>query len=185
LKMDNLIKYSELSPEIKKEIEKMYLGEKEKDKDLIIEDVMLRWFTEWFDDWMISRFQDGKNKNRRKYFRFDIEIPVRVIDTLIEHETDIPRDIEYVGTVVNISRGGMFFKSKDSFNISSIIKVRIDLSAIDKHLNSVEALAMVIRSDRTGPGEYNIGVMFSTIYNEGRESLDLFIFKNVAYHIYS
>jgi hypothetical protein len=183
--MDNLIKYSELSPEIKKEIEKMYLSEKEKDKDLIIEDVMLRWFTEWFDDWMITRFQDRKNKNRRKYFRFDIEIPVRVIDTLIEHETDIPRDIEYVGTVVNISRGGMFFKSKEPFNISSIIKVRIDLSAIDKRLNSVEALAMIIRSDRTGTGEYNIGVMFSTIYNEGRESLDLFIFKNVAYHIYS
>jgi hypothetical protein len=49
----------------------------------------------------------------------------------------------------------------------------------------VEALAMVIRTDKINGDEYGIGIMFSSIYGQNKERLDLFILKNLSYYIYS
>ena len=62
--------------------------------------------------------------------------------------------------------------------------IKIDLSNIDKELKDIEALAMVVRSNKLEDNKYGIGVMFSSIYNDNKRCLDLFIFKNVAHHIY-
>jgi c-di-GMP-binding flagellar brake protein YcgR len=91
--------------------------------------------------------------------------------------------MDLLGTIVNISRGGLFFKSKKYIEGSSIIKVNIDLSAIDKNLNDVEALAMVLRCEKIENNEYGVGLVFSSIYNEHKENLDMFIFRNVVHHI--
>ncbi len=90
-----------------------------------------------------------------------------------------------MGTLVNISKGGFYFSSPRPIEISSIIKVRIDLSNIDGDISNIEALAMVMRVDRMPDGNYGVGVMFSSIYDENREKLDIFIFKNLAYYIVS
>ena len=44
---------------------------------------------------------------------------------------------------------------------------------------------MVMRVDKINTKSYGVGVMFSSIYDEHREKLDLFILKNLAYYIHS
>ncbi len=210
----NSIKYEDLSSDIKKEIELFYNMRKVGDSALTIGDAMITWFEEHFDIWMIQRYSmggrdrrvgerrkhvridmeeapDTKKSNdrrgafRRKNFRLDIEVPVKIIETLIESSTEDQGAIEFVGTLINISKGGFYFKSPRMIEISSIIRVLIDLSAIDKELVDIEALAMVLRVDRLPDDSYGVGVIFSSIYNDNREKLDIFIFKNLAYYIYS
>jgi hypothetical protein len=49
----------------------------------------------------------------------------------------------------------------------------------------IEALAMVLRVDRLPDDSYGVGVIFSSIYDEHKQKLDVFVFKNLAYYIYS
>ncbi len=179
------INYNDLSADIRKEMEGIFAEEKSRNPALTMEDVMLLWFEERFDRWMLDHYGNKSDRDKRLFFRFDIEIPVKVVERLIDSESNEAEEMDYVGTVVNISRGGFYFKSKDPVHVSSIIKVIIDLSAIDTNLSEVEALAMVVRLDELDKKNYGIGVMFSSIYCDHRENLDLFIFRNVAYHIYN
>ncbi|MDY6935620.1 MAG: PilZ domain-containing protein [Spirochaetota bacterium] len=179
------IKYEELSQEIKKEINKYYNIEKEKNSKLDFGNAMVDWFNDQFDQWITKKYNKNKNSNQRQHYRLDIELPVRIVETLIESSSEERDAIGFVGTILNISKGGLYFKSDYPFESSSIIMVQIDLSEIDKELNDIEALAMVVRSEKLKLNNtYGIGVMFSSIYDEHKENLDLFIFKNVAYHIY-
>ena len=206
------IKYEALSSEIKKEIELFYTGLRKHNDGLSLEEAMSSWFEKEFDLWMVRnypagpkdrrmaerrksvRIEPGKNDGgksdrrqapRRKKFRIDIEVPVEIVETLIESSSDDKGAIDFVGTLVNISKGGFYFSSPRPIEISSIIKVRIDLSNIDGDISNIEALAMVMRVDRMPDGNYGVGVMFSSIYDENREKLDIFIFKNLAYYIVS
>ncbi|HSV98471.1 MAG TPA: PilZ domain-containing protein [Spirochaetota bacterium] len=210
----NYIKYEDLSSEIKKEIERFYMENKIGDSFLSREEAMLTWFEKEFDIWMVQNYagRDKKDRRtderrkrplvdvepepkkkrdadrrasvRRKHFRLDIEVPVRIVETLIESSRDETEAFDFVGTLVNISKGGFYFKFSQPMEISSIIRVHIDLSSMDIELRDIEALAMVVRVDRLSGDTYGVGVMFSSIYDEHREKLEMFIFQNLAYYIY-
>ncbi|RPI91221.1 MAG: PilZ domain-containing protein [Spirochaetales bacterium] len=210
----NYIKYEDLSSEIKKEIERFYEENKGVDDPLSKEEAMLTWFENEFDLWMVQNYagrdkkdrriderrrhprvdvtpepekkrgQDRRADVRRKHFRLDIEVPVRIVETLIESSKDETEAFDFVGTLINISKGGFYFKFSQPMEISSIIRVHIDLSAMDVELRDIEALAMVVRADRLPDNSYGVGVMFSSIYDEHREKLEMFIFQNLAYYIY-
>jgi hypothetical protein len=131
-----------------------------------------------------KKASDRRAAVRRKHFRLDIEVPVRIVETLIESSSDETEAFDFVGTLVNISKGGFYFKFSQPIEISSIIRVHIDLSMMDADLKDIEALAMVVRVDRLSDDTYGVGVMFSSIYDEHREKLEMFIFQNLAYYIY-
>lgn len=177
------IKYEEISEKIKPEVTDYYNKEKKKNGKLTMEDAMFQWFDKHFDKWIEKNYTKASKSNKRKYFRIDIEIPVRFSRTIIESSKDETNALELAGTIMNISRGGLYFKSKKHIEISSIVMIKIDLSSIDKQLKDVQALAMVIRSEKINKNEFGIGLMFSSIYDEHRENLEMFIFRNVAHHI--
>ncbi len=181
----SFIKYEKLSSEIKEEISKYHNSVVATASEAAFDESMAEWFENRFDEWLLTRYSSGDQLGRRKFFRLEVEIPIRIIDTLIESSRDDKHAMEFVGKIVNISRGGLYFKSANPIEISSIIKVIIDFSGVDKDLNEVEALAMVIRSDKLPEDDYGIGIMFSSIYESNKERLDLFILKNLSYYIYS
>jgi hypothetical protein len=181
---EKFIKYEKLSKEIKKEIESIYNLKKMDHGNIPIEGAMDEWFDIHFDKWLIKK-SHNIDESRRKHFRLDIELPIRIIDTLIETSSDDSSAIDFVGNVVNISRGGLYFKYHKPIEVSSIIKVVIDLKKIDPDSKLIEALAMVIRFNKIKDDEYGIAIMFSSIYDDCRENLDSFILKNLSYHIYS
>ena len=181
--MKDNIKYEELSQNIKAEINKYHENKKKKESGLSIEDAMYEWFDKHFDSWIGENYIEELGKDKRKFFRLNIEIPVKIKKTLVESSKEEADAIELPGTAKNISRGGLYFKSKNHIEISSIIMIEIDLSAVDKKLNDIEALAMVIRSEKINNSEYGIGLMFSSIYDKNKENLDLFIFRNIAHYM--
>lgn len=181
----SFIKYEKLSNDIKQEINGYHQSLVETKSEALFDESMTEWFENKFDEWLLTRYSDSDHIGRRKYFRLEVEIPIRIIDTLIESSRDDKHAMEFVGKIVNISRGGLYFKSVKPIEISSIIKVVIDFSGVDQDLNEVEALAMVIRSDKLQDDDYGIGIMFSSIYEPNKERLDLFILKNLSYYIYS
>lgn len=206
----NYIKYEKLSQNVRKEIEQYYSEQKIENKQLNIEEAMDIWFEQKFEKWLISNYFPEKGSEKRTHVRIDIdsekkkkgksskvkktgkgkynieiEVPVKIVDTLIESSLDDEEAITMVGSLVNISKGGFYFKFSKQLPVSSIIKVFIDLSKLDPEINFIEALAMVLRVDKLEEGGFGIGVMFSSIYDNQRENLDIFIFKNLAYYIYS
>lgn len=178
----NFINYHDLNDEIKKEIDQIVEKSKNEGLKLDFEAAALEWFDASFDEWIQQKYSTGK-KNGRRHFRMDIEIPVRIVERLIDADGNEAEEIDFVGKIINISRGGFYFQSAEHINPSSIIRVIIDLSSIDKDLSEVEALAMVVRSEKLADSGFGIGVMFSSIYDESKKNLDVFIFKNVAYHL--
>ena len=183
---ERFIKYEQLSKEIKDEIEHYFTLKEKEYADFTIEAAMVEWFEKRFDEWLIKRYiKKGSGGDKRRHFRLDVELPLKVISTLIESSAQDVEARDLVGMVLNISRGGLYFKYNKSIEVSSIIKVVMDFSDIEADLESVEALAMVVRSDVLKDGEFGIGVVFSSIYEGNKESLDIFILKNLSYHIYS
>ena len=179
------IQYQKLSDEIKHEINEYHKLVREGSEAGSFDESMGEWFNQKFDDWLIKRFMHPGHSSRRKHFRLDVEIPIRIIDTLIESASNDHDAMEFVGRIINISRGGLYFKYRTPIEISLIIKVVIDLSGPDDSTKALEALAMVVRSDKLDENKFGIGIMFSSIYGENREILDLFILKNLSYYIYS
>jgi len=179
---NKLINYHDLSEDIRQEIDNYINSAKKKGINLEFEDAALEWFEKSFDEWIQKKYAAGK-KNGRKHFRMDIEIPVRVVERLIDSDGAEAEEVEFVGKILNISRGGFYFLSSEHINPSSIIRVLINLSLVDRNLAGIEALAMVVRCEKSKDGGYGIGVMFSSIYDESKKNLDIFIFKNVAYHL--
>jgi hypothetical protein len=178
------IKYEKLSTKIKHEINEYHKTLLQNSPGTTFDDSMNNWFTKKFDDWLIKNYSKQNKVSGRKHFRLDVEIPIRVIDTLIESSSDDTNAMEFVGKIINISRGGLYFRYQKPIEISSIIKVIIDFTKVDPELNEVEALAMVIRTEKLHDN-YGIGIMFSSIYGVNKEKLDLFILKNLSYYIYS
>jgi hypothetical protein len=179
------IKYEKLSGDIKNEIAQFHKTEMERNAAATMDESMAKWFEQKFDEWLNRKFMPKGDTGRRRHFRLNVEVPIRIIDTLIESSKEDSHAIEFVGKIVNISRGGLYFKYHEPIEVSSIIQVLIALSDIDSDLSDVEALAMVIRTDRLNDKEYGIGIMFSSIYDTSKNSLELFILKNLSYYIYS
>lgn len=178
------IKYEDLSSEIKHEINDYHNSIAAVTGKAMLDESVGEWFEKKFDEWLIRKYSDRGASSRRKYFRLDVEIPIHIIDTLIESSSDDQHAIEFVGKIVNISRGGLYFKYARPIELSSIIKVVIDFANVDAEMNGVEALAMVIRTDRFDEHDFGIGIMFSSFYGSEKEKLDLFILKNLSYYMY-
>jgi hypothetical protein len=183
--MDTHITFEQLSEERKKEVRNFHDSRMENESEATIDSSLKLWFESRFDEWLLQRFGSDEDKNQRKHARIDVELPVKVVETLIDGVTMDTEDIDLLGTIVNISRGGLYFRSIKPFEESSIIKVVIDLSSLDHSFDSFEALAMVMRVEKLDDGLYGIGVMFSTIYEDNKHTLDMYIFKNVAYFLHN
>jgi hypothetical protein len=181
----NCIKYEKLSDELKKEIQSFHSVKSAINSEITIEESLSIWFDEEFDGWIWNKFNPLKAYNDRKHFRIEVEVPVRIIETIVESSNDDILAHDFIGNVLNISRGGLYFKYPKEITISTIIKVIIDLPSIDSGQSRIEALAMVLRADKLESGEYGIGIMFSTFYDQQKDNLDIFILKNFAYHIYA
>jgi len=179
------IKYEDLSVEIKNEINHYHRSIAATESEPMLDETVIEWFEKKFDEWLIKKYSDKGESSRRKHFRLDVEIPIRIIDTLIESSSEDHHALEFVGKIVNISRGGLYFKYSKTIELPSIIKVIIDFANVDAELSGVEALAMVIRSDRFGDDDFGIGIMFSSFYGSEKDKLDLFILKNLSYYMYT
>ena len=180
--MNANIQYSDLSGRIKKEVDSFFNENVKSDNTMSREEAFSVWFETRFDTWLQENFLVAE-KTKRKHLRFDIEIPVKVVERIIDEGEPEAESLDYVGTVLNLSRGGFYFQSAEMFSVSSIIKVILDLSIINAALGNLEALAMVVRRDLMDNRKYGIGVMFSSIYGGEEKNLDVLILKNVAYHI--
>lgn len=180
--MNANIQYSDLSGRIKKEVDSFFNENAKSNNTMSREEAFSLWFETRFDEWLQENFLDAE-KTKRKHLRFDIEIPVKVVERIIDEGEPEAESLDYVGTVLNLSRGGFYFQSAEMFSVSSIIKVILDLSIINAALGNLEALAMVVRRDLMDNRKYGIGVMFSSIYGGEEKNLDVLILKNVAYHI--
>lgn len=177
--MTHYIKYQSLSDEIKKEFKHYLEVNNYSINDIDVDVEILKWFDEYFEKWFKEKY--NKDDKKRKFNRLDIEIPVVVVETLIDYvSNELNEGEEIIGDLINISRGGMYFRSIKPIDKSSIIKVRIELSKIESNVEDIEALAMVKRIDKNDDDSYGIGLMFSTIYEEGQNELDIFIFKKLA-----
>ncbi len=171
------IKYENLSDEIKQEID-TFKTEKKYEMDTALD----HWFKDEFENWLIERY--GISDTKRKHFRLDVELPIKIIDTLIESTGEDKDAMNLVGKVLNISKGGLYFRYSAPIELSSIIKVVIELKSEKGPTTEIEALAMVVRADKLEEKIYGIGVMFSSLQNTNKESLEVFILKNLAYHLY-
>jgi hypothetical protein len=178
------IKYEDLSSDIKNEILGYHRSTAPSSSEASMDESVAEWFDKKFDEWLIRKYSGRGEDSRRRHFRLDVEIPIRIIDTLIESSSEDHHAMEFVGKIVNISRGGLYFKYGKPIELSSIIKVVIDFRNVDKELSDVEALAMVIRADRIRDEDFGIGIMFSSIYGAEKDKLDLFILKNLSYYLY-
>ena len=177
------VKYESLSSEIKEEILRFHDRRVNGGYSHAIEDSIRVWFDTCFDKWVGERVESN-GSTKRKHARIFVELPIKVIDTLIESSPESDPDMDIVGKVVNISRGGLFFSSWKKFDISSILKVKVDLNGLNDGLTEIDALAMVVRCDPVEDGTFGIGLMFSSVYEESRQTLDLFIFNNLSSYLY-
>jgi c-di-GMP-binding flagellar brake protein YcgR len=172
-------RYNELSSDIQKEVVRFHA---ENPDGRSLDQSAKLWFETCFDSWLSGRL-NIESSNVRKHFRLDIEIPVHVSDVLVESESDDDAEDYFGGTTVNISRGGLFFISHRPIDHASVLKIVVDMSSLDKVFPSFEAMAMVVRCTQISDGKYGIGLMFSTIYQDDKDTLNLFIFKNIAKYL--
>jgi hypothetical protein len=177
------IKYEKLSSEIKDEISKYHNSCLSEGIDRPFDESMHCWFDEKLDSWFIKRF--GDSEKSRKSHRVDVELPVKIVDTLASADEGSDSELDLVGTVVNISKGGLYFRSIKPIEESNVIKVIVDMSKVEDEIPQIEAIAMVIRCEHLDTDEFGIGLMFSSIYQDDRESLNMFIFKNLSYYLYN
>ncbi len=182
--MKSIIKYENLSNDIKTEIENYHELLLIDNKNQKIEDSMEKWFDKRFDLWLNTAYSKKKSSSR-KHFRLEIELPLQIIETVLAAQGDDAEAISFVGSVINISRGGLYFKYHKAIEISSIIKVFLDLKRLNNDVEHIEALAMVVRADKFVDEEYGIGVMFSSIYDTDKVNLDLLLLKSLSHYMYS
>ena len=100
----------------------------------MLDETVIEWFEKKFDEWLIKKYSDKGESSRRKHFRLDVEIPIRIIDTLIESSSEDHHALEFVGKIVNISRGGLYFKYSKTIELSSIIG-HYDFANVDAELS--------------------------------------------------
>ena len=203
--MEKIFKYEDLYQPIKDEIKKYYEKKKISNKKLQLEDAMEQWFCDKFEDWMDDhatksdrrykndrrskslsvaenkRMESRRRAQRRKNLRFNIELPVKIAETIQEAASDASTIRDYMGKSENISDGGLYFKSKVPLKVSSVIQVILDFSKIGKDFENIVANAMVVRSSKLPNGEYGISMMFSKVDEQDKVNLNYQIFKSLAF----
>lgn len=174
------IKYEKLSEELKSEIDSFH--QKEGNPGDSLDTSLKKWFTLHFDQWL-RKHVAKEEENKRKFYRLQVELPVSIVEKLIDSSSEDEDGQHIVGHAIDISRGGLYFTFDEPLEPSSIIKVKIDLLSDMNDPLQVEALAMVVRCDPIQKG-YGVGIMFSSIYEKGRESIDLFLLQQLALYMY-
>jgi hypothetical protein len=203
--MEKIIKYEDLYQPIKDEINKYYSGKKASNPKLKLEDAMEQWFSNEFEDWMDehatksdrrykkerrnqklsveeNRRSEARRKAiRRKNIRFNIELPVKIAETIQKASSDPSIISEHMGTSTNISDGGLYFISKVPLDVSSVIRVILDFSKLGKDFENIAANAMVVRVVKLLDGRYGISMMFSKVDEKKKANLNSQIFKSLAF----
>ncbi|MBN2160115.1 MAG: PilZ domain-containing protein [Spirochaetes bacterium] len=203
--MDKIIKYEDLFGPIKKEITGYFKAKSSADKNLDFEHAMVQWFSEEFNAWMdlhASKSDRRENQDRRKSSsgidndrrkasrrtaqrrkntRYNIELPVTLVETVQEATREGERIEEIMGESENIRGGGLYFKSREPLKASSIIRVVLDFAKIEPDADNVVASAMVVRSEKLRSGEYGISLMFSKVDEKEKPNLNYMIFRSLAF----
>jgi len=129
-----------------------------------------------------------RNNNRRIHNRFEIEIPVKIVKILNNSHNAEPDLIQETYNTFNISRGGLYFKTRDKLEESTMLKMVIDLSQVDFELDNVEAEVEIISVETLKNGEFGNRAVFKNIQDfDHKKNLDLFVFKSLVYqqdHMY-
>lgn len=203
--MEKIFKYEDLYQPIKDEIKKYYENKKTSNNKLQLKDAMEQWFSDEFEDWMDDHAtksdrrykEERRNKNlsvvenrrmefrrkaqRRKNLRFNIELPVKLAETIQEEASDASAIRDFMGTSENICDGGLYFKSKVPLKVSSVIQVILDFSKIGKGFENIIANAMIVRTSKLPNGEYGISMMFSKVDEQDKANLNYQIFRSLAF----
>lgn len=185
IQKENMIPYESLSKEIKNEIEHFHEQKVRKGFARDLRATTKEWFDTHFEEWVVQNNPLFTTEGQRKNIRIDIELPLTVADTLIDNEQSAAQEFDIVGNIQNISRGGLYFKTDTPYNASTILKLRIDFSTLDPAFPEVEALAMVVRCDQLSDSVYGVGVAFSSVYDDERDTINMFIFKQLIRYIHN
>ncbi len=121
-------------------------------------------------------------KNKRQYFRIDVEILVHITPIskdqcavfcgyCHEREDDVPWD-KMALQRVNISGGGISLLSKEPFDVGSSVGVYMILKGEDK--SGFKVCGEVVRVEKIG-NKYNVGVKFSCKRDFKREIIIRFV----------
>jgi hypothetical protein len=193
------ITYTELSKPIKDQVLNYFDLIRNDNPRQKLSDSIDNWFTEHFDEWMlrqarIRNFDRRKNNGqngaahadlrsdrRRHNDRFDIEIPVKSVETLYDSTFDDKIVEKSIKSILDMNLGRLYFKWDSPLKASSMVNLSIDFSNIDRELKNLNAIAMVIRSDKLSDGKYRILVIFSNITDGKKINLSFHIFKNLVY----
>ncbi len=177
-----MISYESLNTKLQKEISR-YHDEKVKNGFARnLETSTKEWFHERFENWLKDNKYVEVDTNR-KNMRINVELPVTIAETLIDSTHASKQDEQLLGMVTNISRGGIFFTSDKKYEVSSVLKLRINFSQIDSDYPEVDALALVVRCEPVSDQAYGIGVAFSSLYDDNSETISMFIFKQMIAYI--
>ena len=109
--------------------------------------------------------------DRRVYARFNMQLPVWFNRFKPGHDSDF--DIE--GVTINISAGGIFFKTDRSFQPGITIELMLELSENDE---DIQCLARIIRCDLNEQGKNcSIAVCFLDLPHPEQNRLSEFLNK--------
>lgn len=179
------IKYEKLSSDLKNEIDNYHKVNLKSNSQVTFDETINLWFENNFDAWLEKQYDNTDIEQKREYGRIDVELPVKVVETLIDGIDHKEVEVDLIGTISNISRGGLYFYTDTELEKLSIIKVTIDMSVVDNKLGEINALAMVVRVEKHADSKYGVGIMFSSIDDNNNSAIETNIFKYFAYFLYN
>lgn len=119
----------------------------------------------------IRRISDITKHQLRKYFRFDVSIPVKKYFTIIEDNEE--KILEENCRTKDISGGGMKLYTNYQHNVGDIITCEFE---VDKHLITTKAKVVRVEEVDTFEFDFALGVEFKDIEERNRDRIIKFIF---------
>lgn len=119
----------------------------------------------------IRRISDITKHQLRKYFRFEVSIPVKKYFTIIEDNEE--KILEENCRTKDISGGGMKLYTNYQHNVGDIITCEFE---VDKHLITTKAKVVRVEEVDTFEFDFALGVEFKDIEERNRDRLIKFIF---------
>jgi len=119
----------------------------------------------------IRRISEITKHQLRKYFRFDVSIPVKKYFTIIEDNEE--KILEENCRTKDISGGGMKLYTNYQHNVGDIITCEFE---VDKHLITTKAKVVRVEEVDTFEFDFALGVEFKDIEERNRDRLIKFIF---------
>ncbi len=119
----------------------------------------------------IRRISEITKHQLRKYFRFDVSIPVKKYFTIIEDNEE--KILEENCRTKDISGGGMKLYTNYQHNVGDIITCEFE---VDKHLITTKAKVVRVEEVDTFEFDFALGVEFKDIEERNRDRIIKFIF---------